>query len=277
MELEAVPLPLSDKLWTWFENNKKQALYGAVVLVAGGIIAGFIYWRQNEQELTAGEALSNISAPHMGAPGARPGAAEAYLKIAAEYPKSSAAIRAALFAGTSFFLDGKYPEAKAQFDKFAHEHRESGLLGQALLGSAACLDAQGKTDEAIAAYKNLVDKHPGENTIPDARFALARLYETQNQPEQAKGLYEEIMRNDPFRSSIGDAAAMRLEELRRKYPAPPPPAASPTSVLNPNPSVILPRPALPTMTNVAPALAATNAAATNPRPTNAAPIKIETR
>src|SRR5580693_6913160 len=62
MEPEAAPLPLSDKLWTWFETNKKQALYGAVVLVAGGIIAGYIYWLQNEKELAADEALSNVSA-----------------------------------------------------------------------------------------------------------------------------------------------------------------------------------------------------------------------
>ena len=81
MESEAAPLPLSARLWTWFETNKKQALYGAIILVGGGIIAGFVYWNQNDKELAADEALSNISAPHMGNPGARPGAAEAFLKV----------------------------------------------------------------------------------------------------------------------------------------------------------------------------------------------------
>ena len=150
MESEAPPLPLSAKLWTWFETNKKQALYGAVILVGGGIIAGYIYWQQTEKEIAADQALSNVSAPHLGSPGARPGAGEAFLKVAATYPKSSAAMRAILFAGTSFFLDGRYTDAKAQFDRFAREYRESGLLGQALLGAAACLDAEGRLDEAIA-------------------------------------------------------------------------------------------------------------------------------
>jgi TolA-binding protein len=276
MEPEAAPLPVSDKLWTWFETNKKQALYGAVVLVAGGIIAGYIYWQQNENEIAAGEALSNVSAPHMGNPGARPDAAEAYLKVAAAYPKSSAALRAVLLSGTSFFLSGKYPEAKAQFDKFARDHRDSGLVGQALLGSAACLDAEGKTEEAIAAYKNLVDRHPGENTIPEARFALARLYEAQNKPEDARNLYEEIMRNDPFRSSIGDEAAMRLEELRRKYPSAPPAAAAAVPTMNPTPSTP-PRPAILSATNVAPAVASTNTKVIVLPPSNAAPFKLETR
>jgi tetratricopeptide (TPR) repeat protein len=277
MEPEAAPLPLSDKLWTWFETNKKQALYGAVVLVAGGIIAGYIYWLQNEKELAADEALSNVSAPHMGNPGARPDAAQAYLKLAATYPKSSAGLRAVLFAGTSYFLDGKYPEAKAQFDKFAREHRDSGLLGQALLGSAACLDAEGKTEEAINAYKNLVDRHPGENTIPEAKFALARLYEAQNKPELARALYEEIVQKDTFRSSIGDESAMRLEELRRKYPTAPPAASTPAPALNMSPAATLPRPAVPAATNVAPAAAGTNAAVTPPPTTNAAPFKLQTR
>src|SRR6266566_4655764 len=118
MESEAAPLPLSDRLWTWFESNKKQALYGAVVLVAAGIIGGFVYWRQNEKELAADEALSNVSAPNTPNAGARPGAPEAFLKVAATYPNSSAALRAVLLAATSYFLEGKYQEAKMQFDKF---------------------------------------------------------------------------------------------------------------------------------------------------------------
>jgi tetratricopeptide (TPR) repeat protein len=276
MENEAAPLPMADQLWTWFETNKKQAFYGAIVLVAGGLIAGFVYWQQNEKEVAAGEALTNVSAPQMGSPGARPEAAEAYLKVAANYPKSGAAQRATLFAGTSYFLGGRYAEAKTQFDKFAREHRESSLLGEALLGSAACLDAEGKTDEAIIAYKNLVDHHPGESTIPEAKFALARLYEAQNKPEQARSLYEEIMKNDPFRSSIGDESAMRLEDLRIKYP-PAPAAATPPPPVNLAPSAMTPRPSAQSVTNVISVKPATNAAPTVAPPSNAAPFKLQTR
>src|SRR2546421_998644 len=62
MEKEAAPLPFFDRLWTWFETNKKQALYGAVVLVGGGLIAGYVYWQQTEKEIAAGETLSSVSA-----------------------------------------------------------------------------------------------------------------------------------------------------------------------------------------------------------------------
>src|SRR4051812_30652004 len=218
MENEAAPLPLADRLWTWFETNKKQAIYGVIVLVGGGLIAGFVYWRQSEKEIKSGEAFSDVSEGQPGGVGARPESAEAYLRVAANYPKSTAGERAMLFAATSYFFGNEYDKAKAQFDKFAREYRESALLGQALLGSAACLDAQGKTDDGISAYKNLIDHRAGDLVVPEAKFALARLYESQNKPEQARTLYEEIVRNDPYRSSIGDDASMRLEELRIKYP-----------------------------------------------------------
>jgi len=174
MESESAPLPLSVRLWTWFETNKKTTLYAVIALVAAGIIGGFVYWRSNEKEIAANEALSAVSAPNTPNPGARAGAAEPFLKVAADYPGSSAALRAVLFAATSYFVEGRYTEAKAQFDRFARDHRESAFLGQALLGSAACLDAEGKTDEAITGYKNLIERHPNDSNVQEARLALAR-------------------------------------------------------------------------------------------------------
>ena len=114
--------------------------------------------------------------------GARGGAepAAAYLKVAADYPKSSAVARALLMAAGSLFSDGKYTEAKAQFDRFGREYGSSPFMGQALLGSAACQDALGKTNEASTAYNDLIRQRPGENFVPQAHFALGRLYEAQN-------------------------------------------------------------------------------------------------
>jgi TolA-binding protein len=274
MESEAAPLPLSARLWTWFETNKKPTVYGIVALVAAGIIGGFVYWRSNEKEIAANEALSAVSGPNTPNPGARPGAAEAFLKIAADYPGSSAALRASLFAATSYFMEGKYPEAKAQFDKFARDNRESAFLAQALLGSAACLDAQAKTDEAITAYKNIVDRHASDASVQEARLGLARLYEGKNQIAEAKALYEEVMHNDPFRSSMGDEAAMRLEDLRNKYPAPPVTTPQPMpkqTITLPSPT-IGPAPKGPAGTNTKPAAANSNAAPGS----NLAPFKLQT-
>jgi len=217
MESEAAQLPLSHKLWAWFETNRKQAVWGTLVVAGLGLIIWYVVWQQGQKELTASEALSNVSILQPGSAGARPETADAFLKVAAKYPKSTAGARALLLAAGSLFVEGKYPEARTQFERFTREHHDSAFMGQALLGIAACWDAQGKTNEAVAAYKNLTDHHPGESVIPQAKFALARLYEAQNKPEQAKSLYEELNRNEPY-GSVGSEAGMRLEELLARNP-----------------------------------------------------------
>ena len=170
--------------------------------------------------------------------GVRADTAEAYLKVAAEYPKSRAGARALLVAAGSLFVNGKYEEAKAQFERFRREYWTALSSGEALLGMAACLDAQGKARDAITAYKDLIDHHQGDVVLPQARFALARLYEAQNEPEQARNLFEEVERNDPY-GSLGSEAGMRLEELKLKYqklvapPAPTPANAVPFNVEKP--------------------------------------------
>jgi predicted negative regulator of RcsB-dependent stress response len=217
MESDVGQLPLSHKAWAWFEANKKPALMGAGAIVVVGLIVSFYFYRQDEQEVAASEALSNVEVPHMNNPKTTADSPSAYLKVVADYPKSRAASRALLLAAGSLFEEGKYVEAKAQFDRFTREYASSPFMGQALLGVAACLDAQGKTDEALAAYKDLVDHHPGENTVPQARFALGRLYEAKNEIEKARNQFEEVARENPS-SSLGSEAGMRLEELNLKHP-----------------------------------------------------------
>lgn len=215
MESDAGQIPISHKAWAWFEANKKQTLWGAGVLLVVGTIIAFFLYRQNEADITASEALSNVSMPQ--ASGARADTVEAYLKVAATHPRSKAGARALLLAAGGLFVDGKYDEARTQFERFRREYSDSLFMGEALLGIAACLDAQGKTRDAMAAYKDLIDHRPGDSNVPQARFALARLHQAQNEPEQARNLFEEVERSQPY-GSLGDEARMQLEELKTKFP-----------------------------------------------------------
>jgi len=205
------------KLWAWFEKNRKQVTYGAAGALALILVIWFFVWRSEENQIAASQALARVTTSQMTNPNASSGAAEAFLKIATEYPGSPAAERAVLLAAGSYFTQGKYTEAQQQFGRFIREFNSSRMLGQAKLGVAACLDAQGKTAEAITAYKDLVDRHPSEIVVPQAKFALGRLYESQKQPELAKKCFEEVARGDSY-GSIGSEAGMRLEELKLKYP-----------------------------------------------------------
>jgi predicted negative regulator of RcsB-dependent stress response len=216
MQSDVAQLPLADRLWAWFETNKKPTLWGTAVVVAVGLLAWFLIWQHDEKEATAGDALSNIAASQF-IWGPRPDLAGAYQHIATTYAGSSASVRASLMAAGALFTEGKYTEAQAQFEKFTREHHDSPLVGQAMLGIATCLDAQGKTAEAAAAYKDLIDRHPNETFIPQAKFALGLLYEKQGKPDQARTLYEDVERTAPY-GYLGTEAGMRIEELNAKNP-----------------------------------------------------------
>ncbi len=205
------------KAYAWFEARKKQVIYGAVAVAALGLVVYFILWQRAQKEAAAGHALSKAHTAQMGVSGQTAGGAEAYLKVASEFPGSSASVRALILGAGALFAEGKYEEAETQFRRFTREHVSSPFLGQALLGVAASLEAQGKTNEAVSAYSELIQRRPNEPIIPQARFALARLYEAQNKPELARDLFEEINRDDRF-SSLGSEAGIRLEELKAKHP-----------------------------------------------------------
>jgi predicted negative regulator of RcsB-dependent stress response len=247
------------KLWAWFEANKKQVAWGAVAVVGVGLLGWFFVWQQGEKELTASEALASISLPQATGAPAPAETASSYLKIAADYPNSSAGARAVLQAGASLFVEGKYAEAQAQFAKFAREHHDSPFMGTAQLGIAACYDAQGKTNDAVTAYDDLVHRHPSENVVPQAKFALGRLYEAQGKYEQARNSFEEVARVEAS-SSLGSEAGMRLEELRLKHP-----------------SVFAPPYAAPAVSNqqLMPTPIPSAGASSNAAPGKAAPVKPE--
>jgi tetratricopeptide (TPR) repeat protein len=268
MDSDVADLPLSHKIWAWLETNRKQALWGASLLVVFGLVAAFFFWQQGEKEITAGEELSNAALPALTAPGPRQGLSGAYLKVAATYPKSSAGARALLLAAGNLFTEGKYDQAKAEFEKFTREHRDSPFLADGLLGIAACLDAQGKTNEAITAYKELIDRHSTAIVLPQAKFALANLYEAQGKVEQARTLFEDVVTKAGPYGSLGSEAGMRLEELQIKYPKATTTSSAPLTT-TPAPLTLTPTPApvLPTQTPGTPTRA--------PAPSNSVPLKLQ--
>jgi tetratricopeptide (TPR) repeat protein len=244
MEQTVAELPVLDRAWAWFavKKNRQQVIWGGGVVLVVVLAVSFYFWRKNEIEFAASDALSRVEAQLTVPGGARNESAEAYLKVANEHAGTGAGARALLQAGVVFFTQAKYSDAQAQFQKFGQAYPESPFRGQAVLGNAACLDALGKSDEAAAAYKSFFEQRPNEAGSLQAKFSLARIYESQGKLEQARTLYEELARGDAnaANSSIGNEAGLKAEELRSKLPASPPPnaiAAPPMSLLNTPPAV----------------------------------------
>ncbi len=228
MESNVAELPLSHRAWAWFEKNQKPALMGATIAVVAGLAVWFLLWRSGERQIDAGNALSNVGIAQGTAFSAAP-SAQAYLKVATDYPSSRAAARAVLLAGGTLFSEGKYSEAQAQFEKFSKDYHDSPLLGEALVGIASCLEAQGKLDQAVAAYKDIQARHPNDSVIPQVKFSLGGLYEAQKRPELAREMYRQVSEESRY-TILGSEASLRLGELAQKNPNLPPALGTTTAL-----------------------------------------------
>jgi len=201
----------------WAERNKSKLIVFAVVVAAASLAVSFYVWKQSNVEATANIELSNLRPTATATGSLVPVPASAFLKIVNDYPKTSAAARARLWAAGALFTEGKYAEAKAQFDRFLRDYPASPFRSAALYGNAACLEAQGKLPEATAAFKDIVERRPTDPVVSRAKLALGRLYQTQNEAARAYKLFEDVARAEGM-SSLGYQAEMGLEELKRSNP-----------------------------------------------------------
>ena len=70
--------------------------------------------------------------------------ADAYLKIAGEYPGTLGGRRAWLQGAAALFAAGRFADAQAQFQKFLDAHPDGDFSASAALGVAASLEGTGK-------------------------------------------------------------------------------------------------------------------------------------
>jgi tetratricopeptide (TPR) repeat protein len=224
MEQNIADSPFLFTAWAWFDKNKKQVLFGAVAVAVAGFVIGLIVWSKKQNEVKAGEALSQALLAQITSAG-KAEAAEGLLKVASAYSGTPAGAQAMLLGAGALFASGKYAEAQPHFERFNRDYAGHPLVAQAKLGLAACLSAQGKMEEAALAYKDLADRYPSANTVPQARFALAGIYESQGKLDDALNLFEQVARADA-NTSLGSEAGMRAEEIRLKLPPIPMPDVS---------------------------------------------------
>jgi TolA-binding protein len=195
------------RLLNWLEANRQRVVTGAAAVAVVALAVSFYFWKHNQGEQEASEALSAIVSPNPAA----------YLKLVEEHPHSAVAPRAVLLAAGDLFAAGQYTDAQAQFNRLLQEYADSPFRPQAYYGLAACTDAQGKTADAVQAYKDLLQRYPSDPLTPHVRSALARLYEAQGKPELAIPIYQQQAREEA-NSSFGLEANVRLQALLAQNP-----------------------------------------------------------
>lgn len=226
----------------WLDVNKKRVAIGAGILAIVGLIIGFMVWRSGQQEVNAEEALSSVRMPFSPMEQPAAGTAEALAKVAEEYPKTLAAPKALLRAGSVYFDTGNFPKAQEQFDKFLRAYGETPWVPQAVYGIAASLDAQGKATNAIEKYNDFLRSYGADPVADHARLSLARLYEQTKQPALALEALNKVVSGAQAAGGMTPAAGEAQEKMRQLY------AAHPT-LMPANPAPVMPSPAPNLLTN----------------------------
>jgi len=214
MPAQDAPTAVLFKLWPWVEANKNRVIAGAGIIIVAIFLFSFFSWQREQKEIVAGRALTQLTLSNPANMSAGQ-LADAYLKIASEYPGTLAGRRAWLQGAAALFAAGKFADAQAQFQKFLDAHPDGDFSASAALGVAASLDALGRLDLAIGAYQRVVNGFSDVVAATTAKFALARIDEQQGKFTDALNVYESIARSSPGSPSASEAG-MRAVELRTK-------------------------------------------------------------
>jgi TolA-binding protein len=215
------------KLWPQIEANKNRIATGAAIAVAVVAIISFIVWHREQNQIAAGEAVTQnlITMPPTSEPAQL---ANAYLGVAQDYPSTPAGAHSLLEGATALFTEGKYTDAQSYFQQFLDAHPDDEFSGDAELGVAKCQEAQGKLNDAQGTYQRVINDFPHSPSVIPAKFALAQLNVQARNYADAFRLFQEVAQAAPY-SPMGSEAGQYAFELRSKLP--PVPSTTPGSKL----------------------------------------------
>lgn len=201
------------ELWAWYESNRKKINTWATVVVLVGIAVAYTVWSAEQKQEKASMALFGLGEPTVViAKGNVPGAD--FMKIAEQYPGTSAAERALVEGGVAFFSQADYEKAEKTFSDFLKRFPSSPFVSTAAYGIAACLDAQGKNDAAVAEYQKVIKTYPLQ--ADQAKLALAAVYEGTGDFQKAYDLYDELTKN--YSAAWARSAYSRKYSLEQRHP-----------------------------------------------------------
>lgn len=213
------------KTWSWVEANLKQVLLGIGVVIVIVVLTSYYFWRQNQTEIDAGQALTQMLVSISSSSDAGQ-VANAYLKVAADYPGTQSGGRALMLGATMLFESGKFPEAQAEYQRYLDTYHDGPFGAPATLGIAVCLEAQGKTEAAANAYQRVINGYSDSYAVSSAKFALGKIDEQQGKLVEAENFFQQVARANP-NTAMGSEAGFRAYQLHSRSSA-----ASPSNTLS---------------------------------------------
>ncbi len=153
--------------------------------------------QENPGAESAGIALHNVAVAHEQYLTDLLSANEAYLRLAANYPKNPHAKDGLLSAAFNYQIMVEFDAAIEAYGKFAQtwpDDRKN--AGDALFNAAALEEESGRYMAAISSYQTYLSSYATETDAGEVSFTIARLYEKMGDSMSAEQAYEEQGQRD---------------------------------------------------------------------------------
>jgi predicted negative regulator of RcsB-dependent stress response len=261
------------KFEQFLDRNQKKLIIGILVLIAG--VSAMIVMRglREEEDNSAGEALTAA------------GDSSSTYELAAlrdvidNFKESPASGSAAVLLAEEQWKDNRRDDAIETLRGFVAENPEHAARPTALMALGLHLLEQDKTEEASSTLQQVVDSPNGRHLAPFALLTLGDLRKRAGDNDAAKALYEQANQNYPENNpSMMQFINQRIALLGVEPPtkiAPPPVPEPPTNPTNPTPLTPTPGgglfPELETPTPAIPGIPAGGIPGVPTPPTNPAP------
>ena len=194
-------------------DNKSVITWVVVgILVAAGLVFGYIHFIQNPKNEKAFTAYNKVEMASMG----NDSIAAAQYKEVADKFGGDAANLASLSAAESFYNEGNYEEAVKYLKKFSS--KDAVLEANAMVLTGDCYVNLQKYDDAISAYQKAVRKADGNpQIVPRVLLKEANVYDEQKKYDKALECYTIIKKDFPdyrLGNGIGIDAYIAREKAR---------------------------------------------------------------
>ncbi|MFA6317656.1 MAG: tetratricopeptide repeat protein [Elusimicrobiota bacterium] len=173
----------------WIAANREKVLFGAVIVVLAGALAGFAIFRHIKIRDDAWDRLSMAQAYAF--TGRIDEALKQLAEIQKDYSSSPASSYAIIFEGDILYRKGSYKEAASAYSR-AMERGGKGIEPLALADLGIAQEASGLYTEAKDTSRRFLDTFPDHFMAPTVYASLARSLGRLNQTDDQKAALQKM-------------------------------------------------------------------------------------
>ncbi|MFB0527130.1 MAG: tetratricopeptide repeat protein [bacterium] len=174
---------------TWVNENKENAIIGAIVILAVVIFIPFSLSRRAKMNEQAFSLLARGQQEYFNN---QPDKAISFYDQALRHSGSKATPLVLLYKGNTLYEMEKYSEAASAYRRYLDKYETRKFTPEVLMSLANSLEQEEKFNEAKEIYQRFLDGFPEHYLLPGIYQGLGRCYEKLGQKDEAIKIYQQM-------------------------------------------------------------------------------------